>query len=392
MSELQLGLLGVGVLVVLGIFGYNKWQERHSRRDAETRFKSDHDDVLLDATKVARPPAAKSATNPPEERHRVEPRLGATAPGTALGPTAAAPIDDVPPMPVQARLSTATLEATSLTGEPKPHPVLDERIDLIAFLSLETPAPGFELKSTLAANLPQDSLRPILADGYDHVRAGFDRIADRQVYESVRIGLQLANRKGAAKSVDLETFHQVTVKIAETLGAQITWPEEENPLTRAAALDGFCAEVDIQLGLNLIASDAAFAGTKVRALSEANGLQLEADGRFRRYADSGEVLYSMSDLENRPFAAADMKHMTARGLTLTLDVPTSPPELRAFDLLSQAAKHFSNGLGVPVMDDTRRPLSDAQIVQIRDQLEPIRALMEKNGIPAGGALAKRLFS
>ena len=378
MSELQLGLAAVGVIVVLGIFGYNKWQERHARRDADARFKSDHDDVLLDATKVA----AKVAPKPElRAEPRLEPRLNATTPA-----------DEVLPMPVQARLSTATLDASPLTGEPKPQPVLDERIDLIALLTLETPAPGFELKSSLTANLPTDSLRPILADGYDNTRQGFDRITDRQVYESVRIGLQLANRKGAAKPVDLETFHQVTLKIAETLGAHITWPEEENPLTRAAALDGFCAEVDIQLGLNLIASDAAFAGTKVRALAEANGLQLEADGRFRRYADSGDVLYSMSDLESRPFAAADMKHMTARGLTLTLDVPTSPAELRAFDLLSQAARHFSNGLGVPVVDDNKRPLNEAQVLQIRDQLEPIRATMEKNGIPAGGTLAKRLFS
>ena len=35
MSELQLGLLGIGILVVVGVLAYNKLQERRLRREAE---------------------------------------------------------------------------------------------------------------------------------------------------------------------------------------------------------------------------------------------------------------------------------------------------------------------------------------------------------------------
>src|ERR1039458_7084043 len=47
MSELQLGLLGIGVLVVLGVLAYNKLQEARLKRQAEEVFGSKHADVLL---------------------------------------------------------------------------------------------------------------------------------------------------------------------------------------------------------------------------------------------------------------------------------------------------------------------------------------------------------
>jgi hypothetical protein len=48
MSDLQIGLLAVGVLVVAGIFAYNALQERRARRTAERAFGSAHADVLMD--------------------------------------------------------------------------------------------------------------------------------------------------------------------------------------------------------------------------------------------------------------------------------------------------------------------------------------------------------
>ena len=401
MSELQLGLLAIGVAVVIGIFVYNKWQERRYRNDANTRFGDERGDALLD-------PAPKKVVE--ASAKRVEPSLPATVPAATIlataslssfGPqdkslasTAASSVkpiageNDIPPMP--SRAYSPPVPAPQ--SESVVRPVLDARTDLIATLALEAPVPGFELKAALHPLLEEDRPRPIFADGFDAHRQGFDALDDRQIYESVRLGLQLVSRGGPAVLGDLEQFHSIVVATAEQLGAAVSWPEESNPLERAAALDAICVDLDIQVGLNLVAADAAFLGTKVRALAEANGLQLEPDGRFRRYNEDGELLYAMGDLENRPFAAADMKHMTARALTLTLDVPTSSPGSRAFDLMTQAAKHFSTGLGVPVVDDNKRPLNDPQIGQIRDQLEPLRAQMEAHGFPAGSALAKRLFS
>ena len=48
MSELQIGLLVIGGLVVVGVLAYNRIQERGARRAAEKAFGSGHADVLLD--------------------------------------------------------------------------------------------------------------------------------------------------------------------------------------------------------------------------------------------------------------------------------------------------------------------------------------------------------
>jgi hypothetical protein len=49
-------------------------------------------------------------------------------------------------------------------------------------------------------------------------------------------------------------------------------------------------------------------------------------------------------------------------------------------------------LGGQVVDDNRRPLTDGGIASIRRTLEEVLAAMEAHGIPAGSALARRLFS
>jgi hypothetical protein len=45
-----------------------------------------------------------------------------------------------------------------------------------------------------------------------------------------------------------------------------------------------------------------------------------------------------------------------------------------------------------VVDDNRAELTDAGLKVIRQQLKSVHTAMEAQGIPAGGALATRLFS
>lgn len=47
MTELQMGLIGLGAAAVAGVFGYNKWQEFRQRKIAEAVMKPQHEDVLL---------------------------------------------------------------------------------------------------------------------------------------------------------------------------------------------------------------------------------------------------------------------------------------------------------------------------------------------------------
>src|SRR5690606_41172224 len=63
-SELQIGLIALGIAAVVGILAYNKGQESKHRKLAESTFRTDHPDVLLD--------------EPP--RRRIEPSLDGEVP------------------------------------------------------------------------------------------------------------------------------------------------------------------------------------------------------------------------------------------------------------------------------------------------------------------------
>jgi hypothetical protein len=72
MSELQFGLLGIGVVAVIGVLIYNKLQEAHLKRQTGEVFGSQHDDVPTGWRSGGAEP--ESPAGPVE---RIEPTLSA---------------------------------------------------------------------------------------------------------------------------------------------------------------------------------------------------------------------------------------------------------------------------------------------------------------------------
>ena len=70
-SELQMGLVGAGGVVVVGIFAFNKWQERKHRKQNEQA-----------AASVQEPVLSELPTGTPAER--VEPVITDEAPARAV--------------------------------------------------------------------------------------------------------------------------------------------------------------------------------------------------------------------------------------------------------------------------------------------------------------------
>ena len=58
----------------------------------------------------------------------------------------------------------------------------------------------------------------------------------------------------------------------------------------------------------------------------------------------------------------------------------------------QLGQAIATALGGQLVDDNRRPLSDAGLASIHRTVERVCEDMEAHGIPAGSALARRLFS
>src|SRR5256885_930263 len=61
MSDLQLALIVIGVLLIAAVFAYNKWQEARYRRQADAALSPSQTDVLLHSTAEPRAFAAAVA-------------------------------------------------------------------------------------------------------------------------------------------------------------------------------------------------------------------------------------------------------------------------------------------------------------------------------------------
>jgi len=351
MSELQLGLLGIGALVVLGVLVYNKLQEARLKRQAEEVFGSKHDDVLL-AGKSGDPPSRQ----PADSTERIEPTL-----------------------------SAASAEAATASG------VLDARIDFIATLETDAAVAGGAI-STAIVDCQAKPAKAVSWEGYNRQTNSWEPLAASGEYQMLRAGLQLADRKGAANQQDLTDFGAMAHAVADAIGARCTLGEPAAALQRAQQLDALCADVDVQIGLNLISRGGAVPGTRIRALAEAHGLALERDGRFHRRDDTGLELYTLCNMEPAAFAAEGMKELATKGLTLLFDVARVPGGIVAFDRYVEFTRTLAEALPAGIVDDNRQPLDDAGLGKIRAQLQALYASMEQQGIPAGGPLALRLFS
>jgi len=80
------------------------------------------------------------------------------------------------------------------------------------------------------------------------------------------------------------------------------------------------------------------------------------------------------------------------GITFALDLPHVENPAAAMADMVAVAESMAEKLGGQLVDDNRRPLTDAGLASIRRSLEKIVHDMEAHGTPAGSPLARRLFS
>ena len=83
--------------------------------------------------------------------------------------------------------------------------------------------------------------------------------------------------------------------------------------------------------------------------------------------------------------------MSTPGAVLLLDVPRVADPVRAFDQMKQVAKRMAQTLDAMLVDDNRRPLDDAALAAIRQQVQATAAALAEVRIEPGSARAQALF-
>lgn len=419
MTELQMGLIGLGVAAVFGVFGYNKWQEMRQRKLAEAVLKPHHEDVLLAKGGKTEPeavPAVQVERSEPEIRieaseplvERVEPVFTDPTPTEVVDDMAMAPEDTpMPEMPVIAQPvpGVPPVVAKPAVSQPEaddgaeveagnvPDALLDPRLEFVVTMELVEPVSSFQILHSQRSALHRLN-KPVHWVGFNEKKREWQRLTPDAELElrRLRVGLQLVNRLGPVSEGDLVIFTNAMQALADELMAVADMPPS-NVLDQAAEIDRFCAAVDLEIGLNLVSRGSAFPGTKIRALSEAAGMVLGADGLFTRYDDVGRAQFSLQNFESTPFSPDALRNLTTHGLTFLLDVPRVDHGERVFMQMTEVAKRFADTLQGALVDDNRQPLSDSQLDHIRREfIGKPQATMASFGLAAGSPQALRLFS
>lgn len=399
MSSLQLGLIVAGIALVVGVLIYNWLQERRVRRRIREAFRE------ADPAASAHPRVATG-----RGAERVEPTLGhvggaAAAPGPPARVADAAPeTDDMayePPLDIQASIATDLAGGEEAVPPPAPSPApppsVDRNVrvpdaDIECIVSLQPVRPVSA--GAVAAGLHARIGKPLRWFGRRSPDAPWQLLRSDTAGEFSEIVacLLLADRAGAASKALIDAFARLAGSVASSLPAAFVPPDSAREAARAEALDRLCADLDVQIGLTVLKTGGAtIAGTRLRGVAEAAGFRL-GDGRFEWVQEeTGAVLYSLANYRPEAFTLEALRSASTPGAVFLLDVPRVADPARVFDQMKLAAKRMAHTLDAVLVDDNRRPLDDAALASIREQVQATAAALTEVNIAPGSPRAMALF-
>lgn len=352
MSELQIGLLSIGILLVVAVYLYGFWQQRSYRGKFGSSYKSQHEHALYKSNSAAVDALLDEET-------------------AVIGPQDA---------------------QRSVGGD-----------EICTLLSAET---DYVVSINLKAPLSSDVLAPLWAQRFDFGKsvnacgqnAGtglWERLIpeSHQAYDVFKIGLQLVDRAGAVSEARLKSFHEVIRNVGEHIQSEFSLPSVTNAILQANSLDEFCAEVDKMIGLNILpGGDRLLFGSEIAQMAERRSMELQSDGSFHLLNEQGLSLFSLGNLDGSPFQHHTLNQVRVQGLTLLLDVPRVGRPVHYFDEMVVLARAIAMDLKAGLVDDHRVTLGDKAIAQIREQVASIESRMIAGKIAPGSAQALRLFA
>ena len=377
MNPLFLGLIAAGILLVAGVLIYNWLQERRVRRRMNTALR-------------------KSDGTPPgmtRGRGRIEPMLNADDSESSQSVAIEmAPEDDqllphvadeIPDESLSHVVPATKAERLGLAPDPD--------IECVALLQPAQAASTAALGSARSA----DGAKPVRWLGRRAAGTTWQVIdaTTQGPWHEVAGCLLLANRGGPVSRAELDSFQRLVSEVATALGAPNARIDPAAEADRAEALDRFCADLDVQIGLTILKSELGqIAGTRLRGVAEAAGFRINAAGHFEHaQEETGAAMYTLQNYTQEPFTIESLRKMSTPGVVFVLDVPRVSDPVRVFDQMRMAAKRMTKTLEGVLVDDNRRPITDTSLAAIRAQVQVTASALREAHIDPGGPRALRLF-
>ncbi len=370
MSDLQIYLLALGVVIIVGVFVINRIQERRFKSKLNQKQSATGEDPLLDHFETQSP---VTLTDPDDE-------VIVTREISSVGPedskyTSSPPVnyagDDDAALDLELLDSKITFQISISAAEGLCISTTGRLQEV-----LETIPKRYQVWGSTRKNKD-----PIIVSNPDSV---FDKLI---------LVIQLTDRNGPLSREQIET---ITADVyAETVptGAIASQIQAVEEATNALELKQFSDDVDLLFGLTVERPrGAAMSGSEVLSLALALGMRLNRHGAFIMLDDDGKELFTLENRDATPFNEAQIKEQEILGITFLLDVTAVPDGTRTFNKMSGVAKQFADAMNATICDDNSQLVSEGGFDLIRHQLQKIYQQMEEKEILPGSLVAKQLFS
>ncbi|VVE71525.1 cell division protein FtsZ [Pandoraea captiosa] len=310
--------------------------------------------------------------------------------------------DGVPAAGAQASTSVASAAAVESVATPPvaaarpavpsgPPPVIDERIDCIVEMPLANMVAAERLMP-LTVRMRRAGSKPVNVEGRLDEHSSWEPIRTGGRYQQLRMAVQLANRAGALNEVEFSEFSNLVQTLADAVDALPELPDMMETVARGRELDAFAAQCDAQLSVNVLSDGAPWSANYVQAVATQDGLLLSRDGMRFVKLDARQNPVFMLQFGDTNFLRDDLTYKGGDLITMLLDVPVADEDLLPFRLMCDYARSIGQRIGGRVVDDQRRPLSDAALQNVDKQLLKLYERLEARGLPAGSPVTRRLFS
>ncbi len=392
MKDLQIALIVFGVLLVLAVWLYNRWQERRFLARQASRSPS------TPSPAPAKPAAgaAPEAVIPPGEE-RIEPSLSLPAQPEDAGLPEPSFMDADLPIEPETSLTAGEVDLPldiEVEGPPPlPAEWSDGSVDCLVRIEFVAPVPVRMLHEEFREGLQRID-KPVQWLGLDEQTGHWHTLLpdDPGSVKHLAVALQLVDRLGAVGEETLKIFVGGMNRLAQRFVGHIEVPDTAALVARAQELDAFCASVDLQLTLHVLPKTGAYlSGAQLKPMLDRAGLRREGE-RFVASNPDGSEAFALICRAATAFPAERVASMQLTELIFSLDVPRVASGAQAFERLLECARQCATALGGQIADVHRKPLAEATLAIIRSRIVELQQRMVERGIVPGGVRALRLFS
>jgi hypothetical protein len=344
-SSLQLGLVGIGALVLGGVALYNHWSSRKN------------------LPRQAEPQTENSRTTTLSEHD-------------ALQPLEPALIDEFVHLPQFER-----------------KPQLDPLIDAMASIELDHPVSGDAALAALPVTR-RIGTKPFHVEGCSELSGEWEVVVLGRRYSAFQAGVQLVTRVGALNNIEFSEFVVKTQAFADAVGGNSNFSDMIEEVARARELDQFASAYDAQLSFTVCARASAWSPGYIQQHAARLGFVAGAmPGRMVLPSAVAGLPPALSLTFDTQAALADDPALSAiREFSLSLDVPQIAREEQPFQRLCEAALWLAQHMDGVLTDGNARILGKEVLDQIAKDLEQLYSALSAHGLSAGSPQARRLFS